>query len=450
MYTFKDLGMSNICLRPELTASVVRMFNSELSGEPLPQKLFYLGSSFRYDRPQKGRYREFTQAGVELIGGGTPEHDAEIIALACNIMDELGISNYEVVIGNIGITLELLAQKKLEERVKNYIIESLETISKADNRQEGIEKIREGLKDIGISLDNPVIDNNELLNAMKNLQSDQVQKVVAWVIDTIYGSTGERRDSQEIAKNLLSQITRDEQRSIISDTIKFIDKLTQINGTPPDVFSLVDDLIQDYNLDNKPVDELRMIAKYLDNYKIDWSKVKIDFGFGRGLQYYTGMIFEIYVHDDRLGETQKQVCGGGRYDSLVSDLGAPKVIPSLGFSFGLERLLLVLSDEFSQGVLLDVYVAPLGGETEFCHALNLTTILRKADLRVDVGTKGISSPKEHIGFASKLNANFIMFIGEDEIKGDFVSLRTKKEKKQQKYSLDEAIEIIKKESKYYE
>ena len=150
MYAFEDQGHDNVCLRPELTASVVRMYNTEMQTEPLPLKLYYMGSSFRYDRPQKGRYREFTQIGVELIGGKTPEFDAETIALACNVMDALGIHDYEVVIGNIGITLELLRQKKIEDRAQNYIIESLETLSKAASREDAISKMREELDLLGI------------------------------------------------------------------------------------------------------------------------------------------------------------------------------------------------------------------------------------------------------------------------------------------------------------
>lgn len=440
MYSFKDFGMETLCLRPELTASVVRMFNAELANEPLPLKLSYLGPAFRYDRPQKGRYREFTQAGVELIGGATPEYDAEVIACACAAMDSLGIKDYKVVIGNIGIILELLSQRKLEEKVKSYIIESLEALSKADEKGKGMAKIEEGLKEIGVSLKELPSEKKDLLAAVKELPEFQAQKVVAWVIETIYGNTRDRRDSGEIAEHLLSKIRRDEQRAQIRETLGFIEKLTQICGHPEEVFPKVKALLNDYKLDIKPLDELQIIVKYLDHYQIDWSKVEIDFGFGRGLQYYTGMIFEIYCYTESLGESQKQVCGGGRYDTLISDLGGPRSVPALGFSFGFERLLLAMPDTPDEP-RLDAFVAPIGDEAELCYALEVAHQLRQAGLRTDVGPRG-TSPRMLAGMAKRLESRFALFLGGDEMAGKYVTLRDMKAATQEKCSLEKVIKII--------
>ena len=442
MYHFKDLGLESVCLRPEFTASVVRVFNDKMQDRPLPQKLYYFGSSFRYDRPQTGRYREFTQAGVELIGGSNPEHDAEIIALACKVMEALGIIDYELVIGNIGITLELLSQKKIEERSKNYIVGALEDLSKGENIDSGISKIRAGLKKIGISLDDIISEDSEKLGYIKELPDANVEKIIGWVVKTVYEDVYGERSLTEIAKNLYSKIKRKEQGGHIAEALDFISKLTRIKGNPPDVFSEVEDLILEHNLDAQPVEELRQISNYLKCYGINWNNVKIDFGFGRGLQYYTGMIFEIYVDSDKLGKSQKQVCGGGRYDSLIGDLGGVKPIPALGFSFGFERLLLCSTYNNVPAYSIDVFVAPVGGDKELSHAIQTITALRSADLKAELGSIE-NSFKKHANTANKLNAKYALFIGSDELLNNYLTLKNMAAGEQDKYSLDEAINKIK-------
>ena len=103
LYFFKDKGGRELALRPELTAPVIRFYVDKLQMEPKPLKLFYFGNCFRYDRPQKGRYREFMQAGCELIGTETPEAYAELIALAYTIIKNVGLKDLKLYIGNLNI-----------------------------------------------------------------------------------------------------------------------------------------------------------------------------------------------------------------------------------------------------------------------------------------------------------------------------------------------------------
>ncbi|MHC1708843.1 MAG: histidine--tRNA ligase [Methanomassiliicoccales archaeon] len=109
IYAFQDKGGREICLRPELTASVVRFFVSDLATLPRPLKMFYFGQCFRYERPQAGRYREFFQFGAEIIGNATPETDAEAIGLAAAILEQTGLKDYRIRVGHIGILREMLA-----------------------------------------------------------------------------------------------------------------------------------------------------------------------------------------------------------------------------------------------------------------------------------------------------------------------------------------------------
>lgn len=438
MYIFQDKGRENICLRPEFTASVVRMFNTKLQNEPLPLRVYYIGSAFRYDRPQAGRYREFTQAGIEIIGGKTGEYDAEIIALACHVMDALGISDYNVTIGNIGFALELLSRKKIDERIKSYFIESLEEIRKADNKENGIKKIEDGLLKMGIF--SPKDREKDLLTSLKKLPEGEISKVIAWIIETIYGKDKDR-NSIEIAQNLLKKIHLSEQSLEIKEVMEFIGKLINIEGSPPLVFDKIKELIEEYHLEQRPLDELRQIVDYLNCYKIDWNRVKIDFGFGRGLQYYTGMIFEIYVSSPSLGEAQKQVCGGGRYDTLIGDLGGLRQTPALGFSFGLERLILCLPQK-NEKRKTGAFVAAIGGEAEFNEAISIATTLRDRGIKTILGVKGLG-PSQLTGMAKRLGCKFLIFIGSDELKGGFLTIKNMKSGSQVRHPLEKVIELIK-------
>jgi histidyl-tRNA synthetase len=103
IYDFTDKGGRKLALRPELTAPVIRLYIEKLQMEPKPLKLYYFGNCFRYDRPQKGRYREFQQAGCELIGANTPEAYAELIALAYSLIKNVGLKNIKLQIGNLTI-----------------------------------------------------------------------------------------------------------------------------------------------------------------------------------------------------------------------------------------------------------------------------------------------------------------------------------------------------------
>lgn len=122
IYSFKDKGDRLLALRPELTAPVIRFFVNKLQMEPKPLKLFYFGDCFRYDRPQKGRYREFKQAGCELIGTNTPEAFAELIALGYKILKNAGLKNIVLKIGNLNILTEVFKDFKISKNNQKVLL----------------------------------------------------------------------------------------------------------------------------------------------------------------------------------------------------------------------------------------------------------------------------------------------------------------------------------------
>ncbi len=122
IYSFQDKGGRDLALRPELTAPVMRMYIDRLQMEPKPLKLFYFGNCYRYDRPQKGRYREFMQAGCELIGVDTPEAYAELIAMSYRILENVGLKNIQLNIGNLNILSAMFKKINLSEDKQKYLV----------------------------------------------------------------------------------------------------------------------------------------------------------------------------------------------------------------------------------------------------------------------------------------------------------------------------------------
>ena len=126
LYAFKDKGDRDIALRPEMTAAVIRMFVNEMSNDPKPLKLFYFGQCFRYERPQSGRYREFFQFGAELIGNPNASSDAEVIAMAAAMIKALGLKEYRIRIGHIGVLRQMIADAGVPKERAAEVLQKLD------------------------------------------------------------------------------------------------------------------------------------------------------------------------------------------------------------------------------------------------------------------------------------------------------------------------------------
>ena len=152
IYSFEDKAGRKLALRPELTAAVIRFYVDKLQMEPKPLKLFYFGNCFRYDRPQKGRYREFMQAGCEIIGTNYYEAFAELIALSYKILRNAGLKNIELKIGNLTILKSIFKQFKISKDQEKYLVPLIDK-KKYDDVKKALEDFNIKNSDINIILD---------------------------------------------------------------------------------------------------------------------------------------------------------------------------------------------------------------------------------------------------------------------------------------------------------
>ncbi|MCI7291445.1 histidine--tRNA ligase [Methanobrevibacter woesei] len=368
LYNFKDKSDRELALRPELTAPVARLYLNELQKTTAkPIKLYYYGSCFRYERPQKGRFRQFWQFGCELIGAKSPEGEAEVISMCNESLESLGITPADININHLGIIRGLFAHFNIDTKTQREI---MVIIDKGDK-----ELLRESL--VG---DNPVIDNEELNNVLLNL------------IDMVGG------------KEILPDIEK---------------------------------LVKPYDEPQESLAELEELVKTLDSFGVD--NYTLNLGVARGLDYYTGIVFEVYIPE--LG-AQKQVCGGGTY-SLIKVFGGEE-IESTGFAFGFDRLMNAIEELNGEKELkpyLDVFVAPINDETRQ-KSFEITQTLRKNGIATDVDLNR-KKFKKLMNHANNINVGKVVIVGKKDLDEGKVTVKDMNSGDQELVSLDSLVDYIK-------
>lgn len=330
MYTFTDKGDRSCTLRPEGTAGVVRAFiQHSLFAQGGVQRLWYTGPMYRYERPQKGRQRQFHQVGVEVIGSHDPRADVEVIALATDLLKALGLQNLTFYLNSVGDKAD---RTRYREALVNYF-----TPFKADLDQDSQDRL--------------------IRNPLRILDSkDEKTQAIAKDAPSILDYLGEQ--SQRHFDQVLSQLS---------------------------------DLGITYELNPRLV---------------------------RGLDYYTHTAFEIQSND--LG-SQSAVCGGGRYDGLVEELGGPAT-PAVGWAIGMERLTLLLEKlNPPPSTSPDLYIVSRGEKAE-ANALQLAQKLRHGGLAVELDLSGSAFGKQ-FKRADRSGAAACLVLGDDEAAQGTVQLK---------------------------
>ena len=335
---------STFTLRPEGTAGTIRaMLQNGLLNEALPQRVYYILSCFRHERPQAGRLREFHQFGVEMAG--SPH--AEVISLAKNIIDMLGIKGIQLYINSIGCPT---CRKAYHKALQDYFAASKDQLCET---------------------------------CLSRLEKNPMR-----ILDCKSPICG------EIAKDA--------------------------------------PVILDYLCDDCST-HFEQLKKHLAQLSIDY---QVNPKIVRGLDYYTKTVFEFVTTD--IG-AQGTVCGGGRYDGLIGQLGGPET-PALGFGMGLERLLLTLRN---QGVTLsepdscDLYIAPMG-EAAAEKAFAMTAVLRREGIAAQTDVMG-RSLRAQMKYADKMNAKFTLVLGDNEIAEGTADVKNMQSGDKSKVRLDDAF-----------
>ena len=344
MYTFTDKGDRSITLRPEGTAGVVRSYLEHgLFNEAMPQKLCYLTSCYRYEKPQAGRLREFHQFGIECFGSSSPAVDAEVMAVAQNLFDFLGVKNLKLEINSIGCKE---CRKEYHAALHSYF----------------------------------------------------------------------ESKKEELCGTCLGRLERNPMRildcksPICSDIAKDAPKVT------------------DYLCDDCKT-HFESVQGYLKAMGMDYT---VNPTIVRGLDYYSRTVFEFVSTD--IG-AQGTVCGGGRYDGLVEEVGG-NATPALGFGMGIERLMLLMENQglpFPEAAKCELYIATMGEKANI-QAAAMANALRREGMFVEFDVVG-RSVKAQMKYANKIGAKFTVVMGDSELESGIVKLKNMESGEEQEVAL---------------
>ena len=371
IYRFNK-GETDLALRFDLTvplAKYVCEYNNDIS---FPFKRYQIGKVYRGERPQKGRYREFYQCDIDIIGDGELSivNDAEMPSVIYTTIKEFGFDKFTIRINNRKLLNGLFAELNLEEQSVEImrIIDKLEKI--------GRENVVKCLQDLKVA-------------------DEKIQKILNFI--EIDGTTDEK-----------------------------LQKLENLNFTN--------------ELFLQGLNELKQVVKYVRLFGVPDSNFKVDLTIARGLDYYTGTVYETFLDDYReLGS----VCSGGRYDNLA-EFYTDKKMPGVGVSIGLTRLFSKLSelnilnekDESISKVLV------VSMTDDISRALEVATKIRDEGINTDVYLEN-KKIKAKFKYADKLKIPYVAVIGEEEEKNGTVSLKNMGSGEQEEMSIEKMIEILK-------
>ncbi len=358
LYAFQDKSDRALTLRPELTAPVMRMISEEMRSSPKPLRLSYFGQCFRYEESKKGRYREFFQYGVELIGASGPLAEAEVVSLAIGMLEECGLLDYEVRIGHVGILRDILTGIGLSEQgePESPVAKAMRYLDKTD--WDGLSELFSG--------------NNIDTNFVEELQK----------LSSLNGGI----ETLESAREILSRL----------------------------------------EISHESLDELASLLLSLQHLAPTPPSLKVNLCVARGLDYYTGMVFEVNVEE--LGG-EGQVLGGGSY-KLLHLFGLEDLDPCCGFGLGFDRVLLALEaqadrvgrQEVVPGETPSPSTLVLPFKIESNAVLSVVKELRLAGKSVELDLRGKNIGKS-LDWASKNGFTSVVIIGPQDLDNNQCSIK---------------------------
>ena len=349
VYSFKDLGDREVALRYDQTVPTARVLGMYHNSLPIPWRRYQIQPVWRAEKPQSGRYREFTQCDADIYGSYSTLSDAEIISLANQIFIALGFKNFKIFINDRQILFELMNFASIPRDLQ---LATISAIDKLDRKSE--EEVSQDLKNLGLS--------------------------------------------EQSIKHLFHHLS-----------------------------------------ESQPNENLQKIIKYAKVLGVDEKRLLFQARLARGLDYYTGTIFEIKIDEYKVGS----VLGGGRYDNLIEDLSGFK-IPAVGFGLGFDRTLeamdklkLFSNEGKREGVLVSIF------SNDFLEdSATVVANLRENKIKAEIFSDDTAKLEKQLRYADKKGIKWLIVIGPSEIEKNTVILKDLETGHQEDIKLEDLIEKL--------
>lgn len=459
---------SEFSMRYDLSVPLSRVVAMYANDLPRPFKRYQIAPVWRADRPQKGRYREFFQCDADIVGSASMLADAEVIAVMSEVLTRLGFTEFTISINNRKLLDGIGQFAGVPEALQPGLYRSIDKLDKI-----GLDGVRRELLMVGVpdeprqplqrvarlaiqgklafeDMHNRMVANEgldpDLANAVLAPLQEQVQDAISRDVPPGQLQAVTTQLVGELAPQLREYYGA--QTDIIpEDAVNRLLDLLQISGPTREVLDHLSAQLQDYPRAMEGIGELRDLFAFLEALGVPESDCKLNFAMVRGLEYYTGPIYETTIEKPK---AMPSITGGGRYDELIG-LFSDVSFPATGTSFGIERIIDAMDelDMFPPGIrattaeaLVTIFNAETVGDS-----LQLATQLRQAGINTTMYYDPEARLGDQIGYASAKGIPFVLILGPDEIAAGQVTIRklgqTRKDSEQRTVLLGDAANAIK-------
>ncbi|MCP3685314.1 MAG: histidine--tRNA ligase family protein [bacterium] len=434
---------TGLCLRPEFTTSIGRMFMEHFQDAPQPLRVCFAGPVFRNETPSRKNRRQFTGCGAEIIGVPGIAAEAEILVMACRSLDALGVTNYRLLLGDMRILTACFDTFQIDNHIRLILRSEIENLRKP---KKGGEYVRTRLKDLfeygQVTTSDQKNKNN--IEANDALEYAQLKDSFKSILDKMGSGLSMRRTREEIIERLLKKFHRKHDFSRVMQVLELIEGLSVLSGTIAEVAQRAKIIFTETGVPIETIEHLEELGNILQGMGVSPEHITLDFGLSRGIHYYTGLFFELH---HLTSTTKLKLCGGGCHEQLPDTLGTRRQVPAIGFCFGIERLVDVLSETevtLVEALYVKFLVIPVEYD-DLVYAMKVADYVRKtSNLSVEVDLKYKRTLPMRLSRASKRQIPFVIIVGSEERMHGTVTMRNMNKVEQIRLSWEQLESFISK------